>query len=162
MKTKEDLFEYFSKHNLVYENFEHEPVFKVQDSVGITDHIPGGRTKNLFLKDDKKQFWLISALQNTTIKLKEVAKKLNAPGLRFAQPELLRESLGVEPGSVTWFALINDTDNRVNAFLDKNIFDYAKVGFHPLKNNATTVIAVEELKRFADLLGHPYRIYDFS
>ena len=162
MTKRQELFEHLKKAGIEYENFDHEPVFTVAESYKVKDSVPGAHTKNLFLKDDKKQFWLISALQDTKINLRQVAKQLPAKNIRFAQPELLRTYLGVQPGSVTWFALINDKEYQVKAILDKRLFEHARVGFHPLKNDATTVIASDDLITFARSLGHTYQIFDFS
>lgn len=160
--TREQLLDYLKSIGIKQTTYDHEPVFTVAESEHLKQEIPGGHTKNLFLKDDKKQFWLISALQDTVINLRALSKALSAKNLRFAQAELLREKLGVEPGSVTWFALINDSSNQVKAVLDKNIFECESVGFHPLKNNATTVVQPEDLITFVKSLNHEYMIFDFN
>jgi Ala-tRNA(Pro) deacylase len=159
MNQQQKLFDFFDSLKIGYQTYYHNPVFTCQEKVDV--EIPAPSTKNLFLKDDKKSFWLISALQETKIDLKLVAKVFDAKGLRFAQAELLREYLGVEPGSVTFFALMNDKEKRVFPILDRKIFDAELVGFHPLKNDATTVIASKDLIKFIESLGREYRIFDF-
>lgn len=162
MNSRCKLFALLDNLNIEHITIEHPPLFTVADSALVADKILGADTKNLFLKDDNKQFWLISALQTTEINLRALAKNLPAKNLRFAQHDLLREYLHVEPGSVTWFALINDEKNRVNAILDKALFSHEHVGFHPLENTSTTVVTPQALLQFVEALEHNYRIYDFA
>lgn len=154
------LFEFFDALGIMHQTYHHNPLFTCDDV--CTVEVPAPPTKNLFLKDDQKRLWLVSALQSTKIDLKALAKKLDAKGLRFAQPELLLEYLGVEPGSVTWFALINDEQKVVHPVLDQRLFDAKVTCFHPLKNDATTVIASQDLITFVEALGHEYQIIDFQ
>ena len=157
---QQKLFDFFDALGIKHQTFHHKPVFTCEEAMDV--EIPAPNTKNLFLKDDKKRFWIISALQTTKIDLKAVAKVLDAKGLRFAQLDLLREHLGVEPGSVTIFALINDTQKKVFPILDKKIFEYEVTCFHPLKNDATTVIVSQDLIKFIKALGREYKIVDFG
>jgi Ala-tRNA(Pro) deacylase len=154
------LFDFLDALAIKHQTYHHNPVFTCDDV--CTVEVPAPHTKNLFLKDDKKRLWLVSALQSTVIDLKALSKKLDAKGLRFAQPELLRECLGVEPGSVTWFALINDEQKVVNPILDAALFDADVTCFHPLKNDATTVIASHALMTFVEALLREYQIIDFK
>lgn len=162
MSKRGHLFSLFNSLEIEHETVEHPPLFTVADTHLLTDEIPGAHTKNLFLKDDNKQFWLVSALQETQINLRSLSKFLSAKNLRFSQPELLRQYLNVEPGSVTWFALINDEANQINALLDKAIFDCDLVGFHPLENTATTIVKPASLVKFAEAICHRYEILDFT
>lgn len=159
-QQQKQLFDYFDSLGIAHTTYHHNPVFTCDEEINV--EIPAPPTKNLFLKDDKKRLWLISALQATKIDLKAVAKALDAKGLRFAQPELLREHLGVEPGSVTFFALINDQQKKVFPILDKKIFANDATCFHPLKNDATTVIASKDLIKFVEALGREYKVIDFE
>lgn len=162
MNKRSQLFSLFNSLEIEYETVEHPPLFTVADTHLLEAEIPGAHTKNLFLKDDNKQFWLVSALQETQINLRFLSKFISAKNLRFAQPELLKHYLNVEPGSVTWFALINDEANQVNAILDKAIFDHDLVGFHPLENTATTIVKPESLIKFAKAICHNYQILDLQ
>lgn len=155
-REQQELFDFFDALGIQHQTYYHKPVFTCKESMDI--EIPAPVTKNLFLKDDKKRYWIISALQETKIDLKAVAKTLDAKGLRFAQPELLREYLGVEPGSVTIYALINDVKKKVFPILDQKIFDAEVTCFHPLKNDATTVIASNDLIKFIEALGREYQL----
>lgn len=156
------LFSFLNSVPIHHTTVEHPPLFTVADAKERGSDIPGAPTKNLFLKDDNNTFWLISAHQETTIDLRWLAKNLPAKKLRFAQPELLRNYLEVEPGSVSWFALLNDTNKAVRPILDKTLFNYELVGFHPLVNTATTLVTPEGLLQFAEALGYDYQLHDFS
>lgn len=158
-QQQQKLFDYFDVLGIAHQTFHHKPLFTCADKPDVA--IPGAETKNLFLKDDKKRLWLVSALQSTIIDLKQLSKELDAKGLRFASAELLREHLGVEPGSVTWFALINDMQRVVNPVLDSALLQHELVQFHPLQNDATTVISTPDLLTFTKSLGYTYRVFDF-
>jgi Ala-tRNA(Pro) deacylase len=142
--------------------YHHEPVFTVEQALQLASTIPGASCKNLFLKDSKNRFYLVVAVHDTVINLKKLSKYVHAPELRFANADLLKHYLGVEPGSVTPFGLIHDQDHAVTVFLDSNLFTHADVGFHPLINNATTVISSENLKKFIAACGNTYAIINFS
>ena len=115
------------------------PVFTVAESQAIKQEIPGGHSKNLFLKDKKGRLFLVVADAETRIDLKRLHEAIGASGrLSFGSAELLREMLGVEPGSVTPFALVNDRERRVTLVLDEALMRSEPVNFHPLVNSATT------------------------
>jgi Ala-tRNA(Pro) deacylase len=119
----------------------------------------GGHSKNLFLKDKKGQLFLLSALGDTAIDLNAVSKLIGAGRFSFGSAERLMENLGVTPGSVTLFALINDPDRKVKLLLDEGFFAHDPVNFHPLKNDATTAISPEDMLKFIRSLGRePIRL----
>lgn len=163
MKTRSELFDFLAQQNIATKTYDHKQIFTVEEGKDIHDEaLHGAPTKNLFLKDDKKRLWLITAHAYTPIALKEVAKKLKAPKLRFAKPDLLLKHLGVTPGSVTPFALINDTENVVTVILDEKLFDHPIIGVHPLKNDATTAIAPQDLQTFIQSCGTTLMTMDFQ
>jgi Ala-tRNA(Pro) deacylase len=133
-------------------------VFTVAESSELERRLPGGHTKNLFLKDKKDSLFLVVALGHARIDLKTLHKKLGCERLSFGRPELLMEVLGVPPGSVTPFALINDAAHRVTVILDADMMRYEQLNYHPLVNTATTSIAREDLYRFIRSCGHEPRI----
>ena len=161
-KTPEDLFAFLDAHGIAHSTLEHPAVFRVGEGQEIKDALPGGHTKNLFLKDAKDQLWLISALGETQIDLKRLPLTIGSARLSFGREELLHQYLGVRPGSVTLFAMINDTDRRVRLVLDKALFDHATVNFHPLTNTATTAVSREGMMAFLAALGVEAQIVDFS
>jgi Ala-tRNA(Pro) deacylase len=117
--------------------------------------LPGIHTKNLFLKDKKSQLWLIVAAEDRPINLKDLRQRIGAAALSFARPEVLSEALGITPGSVTPFAVINDPSRRVRVVLDATMMAGARLNFHPLTNTATTGLAPEGLLAFLGACGHP-------
>lgn len=153
-----DLFALFASLGLEVRTYEHPPVFTVAESQAIKDDIPGGHSKNLFVKDRKGRLFLVVAHAETRIDLKRLGEALGASGrLSFGSAELLREVLGVEPGSVTPFAVVNDREHRVSVILDERLMGYTPVNFHPLVNTATTSISPAGLLRFFEATGHEVR-----
>lgn len=160
--TRQDLFDLFDRSGIDHTTHEHPPVFTVDEGHEIKARLPGGHTKNLFLKDDRGQIWLISALGETRIDLKALPRVIGSGRLSFGKPELMEEVLGVTPGSVTAFALINDTGHRVRFVLDQALLAHALVNFHPLSNDATTAVSREGFLRFLDTLGIEPLMVDFA
>jgi Ala-tRNA(Pro) deacylase len=127
---------------------DHPPLFTVEESRALRGKIPGAHTKNLFLKCKKGAFWLIVALEEAVIDLKRVHTILGSGRLSFGKPEMLLETLGVPPGSVTPFSIINDNQGRVTIVLDEAMMSHEVLNFHPLENTATTTISREDLLTF--------------
>lgn len=140
----------------------HPPLFTVEESRKLRGEIAGGHSKNLFLKDKKGQLWLVVAEEEAEIDLKRLHQRIGSARLSFGSAELLGEVLGVQPGSVTPFAVINDTENRVKVVLDEALLVHQKVNFHPLTNEATTTIARDDLIGFLEAVGHPPAILPVS
>ncbi len=160
--TPEKLLEALDDLGLKTSTLHHEAVFRVGEGDGIKDQLPGAHTKNLFLKDDKGQLWLISAEQKTQINLKALPKVIGSGRLSFGSPERLFDALGVTPGSVTALALINDPDHKVKFLLDKALADADIVNFHPLTNTATTTLSQADFRAFLTSLGRELRVVDFT
>lgn len=160
--AREKLYARLDALGIDYTTHTHRPVFTVEEGEDVKQRIEGGHTKNLFLKDKKGAFWLVSALGETEIDLKKLPRQIGSARLSFGRAEYLQEQLGVQPGSVTVFALINDTDCNVNMVLDKALFDHDVVNFHPLSNDMTTSIAADDLLRFVESCGHTPQIIDFA
>lgn len=158
--TRLDLLAHLSDLGIATETIDHKAVFTVAESVDLEHSIPGGHTKNLFLKDKKDQLFLVVALNDAPIDLKSLHKRLGSGRLSFGNAQLLLEVLGVTPGSVTPFSLINDKDRRVSVVLDAEMMKLDRLNFHPLENTATTGIARDGLLRFIRAGGHEPRILD--
>lgn len=165
-KTKEALFKKLSELSIEYKTYFHEPLFTCQQAIEATSLIPATQCKNLFLKDDKKNLYLVVAVSDisheTKIHFKALSQYLKTPGLRFANSQLLHQYLGVQPGSVTPFGLICDTEHKVVVLLDVMLFKAEYIGFHPLENNATTVIVPTDLIKFVQACMNHYSIVNFS
>jgi Ala-tRNA(Pro) deacylase len=139
---------------IAYHTFEHVPVFTVEESRAVCAHIPGGHTKNLFLKDRRDGLWLVVAREHLRVDLNALAKQLDVARFSFGAAELLIDVLGVPPGSVTPFALMNDKSARVRVVLDASMLAIDPINFHPLRNDRTTAIAPADLVKFIRATGH--------
>lgn len=156
------LFDRLAGLGIKTETTEHQPVFTVEEARATYDAIPGVHCKNLFFKDAKGALWLVVCPHDRAIAVNRLHHRIGAKRLSFGKPDLLREALGVEPGAVTPFALINDPDRRVSVVLDADMMAADKANFHPLVNTATTTIATADLRRFIEALGHPCQTVDLT
>jgi Ala-tRNA(Pro) deacylase len=161
-ETPKALFDFLDRHGVDHATLEHEPVFRVEEGRGIKAALPGGHTKNLFLKDAKDRLWLISALGETTVDLKALPKVIGAARLSFGSAELMRQVLGVSPGSVTAFGLVNDADRRVTFVIDAALLACDPLNFHPLTNAATTAVSRKGFLAFLAALGVEPMVVDFA
>src|SRR5690349_10995633 len=153
--SPQELLERLSSLGIRTETVEHEPVFTVAESQHVKERIPGAHSKNLFVKDKKGRYFLISAKHDTAIDLKRTHEAIGASGrLSFGSADQLRALLGVEPGSVTAFAVVNDTEGKVTMILDANLMEHERVNFHPLVNSMTTGVSREDLVKFLKSTGH--------
>lgn len=161
--TPDDLFAALDGLGIAYTTVTHPPLFTVEESRALHGRVAGGHSKNLFLRDKKGALFLVSALEDTVIDLKSLHRMLGASGrFSFGSAEMMRETLGIEPGSVTPFAAINDTAGRVTVVLDAAMMRHEQLNFHPLRNTMTTTIARDDLVRFLTSTGHPPRIAPVS
>ena len=153
---KQRLFDYFKQNSISYDNIEHPEVFTVEAMLPYLKDVTGAVCKNLFLKDKKKNLYLLSAEHTKEVKMNDVAKKIGAKELRFADESLLFEKLGVTQGCVTAYALVNNPEKDVKFIVDKSLVDgsHPKVNFHPLVNTATTAISSQDFQKFLKLTGH--------
>jgi Ala-tRNA(Pro) deacylase len=133
---------------------EHAPMFTVEQSRKLRGELPGAHTKSLFLIDKEGRMVLVVAKEDTRVDLKGLANGLNLGRLSFAKPEFLTEILGIEPGSVTPFALINENARVIIVVVDKALLDYDEINCHPLENTATTRLKTADLLRFIRACGH--------
>jgi Ala-tRNA(Pro) deacylase len=156
--TREQLFAVLGDLGIETKTVEHPPAFTVEESSSIQISLPGAFTKNLFLKDDEGTLVLVIAKTTTRVDLKALSRRLGAGRFSFGKPDLLMSTLGVTPGSVTAFAIINDTARRVKVVLDQDLMADDSLNCHPLENTATTNIARDDLLRFIRSTGHEPRI----
>jgi len=156
--TPDDLFAFLDRLEIAHKTTTHPPLFTVEQSRELRGAIPGGHTKNLFLKDKKDTVYLVVAPEEARVDLKTLHHRLGANRFSFGSADLMRELLGVEPGAVTAFGAINDTGARVNVVLDAGLMQHAVINCHPLVNTMTTSIGREDLVRFLEATGHRPRI----
>ncbi len=154
MLSPQQLFARLDALGLAHRTVEHAPVFTVEQAKHHRGVLPGHHIKNLFLRNKKEEMWLVVALEDRAIDLRNLGERLGAGRLSFGSPERLRKYLGVEPGSVTPFSVINDTGRAVRLVLDAGLQADGPVNAHPLTNTMTTAIALADLLRFFQATGH--------
>jgi Ala-tRNA(Pro) deacylase len=153
--TSDELLLYLTQNGIQATTVEHPAVHTVEESRRLRGDIPGRHTKNLFLRDSKKTFFLAVMDEASTVDLKALRTKIAARGnLSFGTPEMLMELLGVTPGSVSLLGLINDKDNKVTAVIERRLLEAEYVNCHPLTNERTTSLSPAQVKAFLALVGH--------
>src|SRR5580692_2832957 len=157
--SPDDLFAYLDSLGIAHKTVTHPAVFTVEEGRDLRGTIPGGHTKNLFLRDKKGVPFLVVALEDAVIELKSLHRLLGASGrFSFGSAELMGELIGVEPGSVTPFAALNDKAGPVTVVLDAAMMAHEVLNFHPLVNTGTTTISRAGLLKFLEATGHSPRI----
>lgn len=162
MIFKDDLIRILNDNGFEYFVEEHAPLFTVEDSKSLRGQIEGAHSKNLFLKDAKANFFLISIEESASIDLKKTMQQIQSKKLSFAKPEYLQNILGIEPGSVSPFALLNDTKKQVKFYLDRSFLDSETVNFHPLINTATVNISPQNLIELIEKYHNPVNYIDLE
>ena len=160
--TPEALLERLAALGIETRTVAHEPLFTVEQSKALRGQLPGGHTKNLFLRNKKGRMWLVTCLEDRQVDLKALAAALEGGRFSFGSAERLMANLGVIPGAVTPFAVTNDAGGAVQMVLDKALLDHDPLNFHPLDNARTTAIAPGDLLRFLEAVGHPPLILDLD
>jgi len=173
-----NLKDYLKKHNIAYKQYQHPPVFTVQESDQLTTQIPGLRTKSLFLKnrsvldgvqddktswdlkDNKKQFYLITLPGKKRLNTKQLKKHLHIKSLSFASPEEMQQELRVKPGSASIFCTINTKNTTL--ILDKSLLQEKEAGFHPNENTSTLVLKKQDIQKFYNSIKTPKEIIDLG
>ena len=157
--TPQQLFEALDALGISVTTVQHPPLHTVADSKELRGEISGGHTKNLFVKDKKDQFFLLTVGEDAIVDLKTIHHAIGAASkVSFGKPEALLELLGVVPGAVTVFGAINDVTGKVSVFLDTDLMAYDMINGHPLVNDATTSIRSTDLVKFLKATGHEPRI----
>jgi Ala-tRNA(Pro) deacylase len=162
LRTADEMLDHLRSLDIETRTHRHPAVFTVEEAMEHTHHLEGGHTKNLFIEDRKGGLWLVTCLDQQVVRVNALARLLEAPRFSFASADRLREVLGVEPGSVTPFALVNDREHRVTPVWDQKMLATAYLNFHPLENTATTTIAASDLMRFARSTGHEPVLLDLD
>ncbi len=158
-----ELYALLEAHGIAYTHHTHPPLFTVAESQALRGELPGGHVKNMFMKDKKGAIWLATCLEDRRIRIRDLEKDVGAKGLSFGKAELLWEVMGVLPGAVTPFGLINDrAAQRVRVALDAQMLERDPLNFHPLHNEATTTISKDGFLKFLALTGHEPVLVDFD
>lgn len=161
MLDPQQLFARLDQLGIAHRTVEHPPVFTVEEAKALRGNLPGHHIKNLFLRNKKEEMWLVVALEDRAIDLKRLGEVLGAGRFSFGSADRLKRTLGVEPGSVTPLALINDQAHAVRLVLDRGVSDGGPVNAHPLVNTMTTALSPADLLRFFAATGHEPQWLDF-
>ena len=153
--SPEDLLAYLAVLGVETETIDHPPLHSVEDSQALRGDIPGGHTKNLFVKDKKARVFLLVLEEDAVVDLKRVHEKIGAQGrVSFGSADLLEDVWGVRPGAVTPFGAINDQACKVRVVLDEAMMRHERLNFHPLVNTRTTGLKSADLVKFLRATGH--------
>ena len=147
---------------ITHTTHRHEPLFTVEQSKAARDGMSGGFTKNLFLRNKKGSMWLVTCTEDRRLDLKGLAEVLGAGRLSFGSAQRLMTHLGVIPGAVTPFAVVNDHQGVVQMVLDRALLDLEPIHLHPLDNSMTTAVKSSDLLRFLDCTSHPPTLLDLD
>lgn len=162
-KSKEDLLAFLSELGIDVTTVSHPPLHTVADSQALRGEISGGHTKNLFLRDRKERLFLLTVGEEAEIDLKQIHTVIGASGkVSFGKPEQLMAHLGVTPGAVTAFGVVNDVEGVVTIVFDEALMEHDVINAHPLTNDATTSISRDDLLRFVRATGHEPLILKLS
>lgn len=159
--SPDELIAYLDGIGIETSTVEHPPVFTVEEARRLRGNLPGAHSKSLFLRNKKGRMWLVVTLEDRPVDLKELGDRLESGRLSFGSPERLMRYLGVIPGAVTPFAVINDQEGLVTVALDRQMLEAEPLNFHPLDNTKTTAISTAGLLEFLGTTGHPPQLLDF-
>ena len=148
MTTRLELFEILRNKSIEFQIHEHQPLYTVEDSEKLRGEISGSHTKNLFLKNKKNSFFLLSCDERAQVDLKQFSKSIEGKNLSFAKEEYLDKYLQIKPGSVSPFALLNDTEDEVKFYLDEKLAKSKLINFHPLINTTTISLKTNDFISF--------------
>lgn len=160
--SPERLLQVFEEIGVKNTLFHHKPMFTVADGEDIKESIPGTHCRNLFIRDRKEKMFLVVAPNETPVDMKKLQELLDCGRLSFGSPERLWKYLGVKPGSVCPFAVINDHDKKVNVILDRDMMNADLLNYHPLDNSMTVSISPDDLKKFLRFTDHDFEILDLG
>jgi len=160
--TKEQLTKILDDLGISYQLYDHEPIFTVEQGEPLKKSIPGVHCRNLFLRDKKKKMLLITAANETRVDMKKLSGVLDSARLSFGSPARLWENLGIKPGSVNPFCIINDKQKALRMILDSAMMDAEIVNYHPMDNACTIGMAPDDLLNFLDSIEHEYEIVDLA
>lgn len=155
MTQSDELLAYLEDNGIVVQTFEHPAVHTVEESKALRGQIPGLHTKNLFLRDGKKNYFLFVTDEDAAVNLKQLTKKIGAKGgLSFGSPEALMEMLAIRPGAVSVLAVVNDKERKVKLVLDGRLAGATAINCHPLSNERTTSLSPDAFTKFLAVAGH--------
>jgi Ala-tRNA(Pro) deacylase len=156
-----DFFNFLDSHDIAYERHDHPAVYTVEEADRLVPELPGAKTKNLFLRDDKgRRHFLVLVPSEKRVNLKALKEVLGVKRISFGSPKRLKKHLGIEPGAVSLMAVYNDGDHKVEVFMDRDLWASDTFLFHPLVNTSTLVIKKADIERFLEATRHALSIVD--
>ena len=156
-----DFFNYLAEHDIAYERHDHPAVYTIEEADRLVPPLPAAKTKNLFLRDSKgRRHFLVIVSGDKQVDIKGLQTVLGTSRLSFGSPKRLKEYLGIEPGAVSLFAIVNDTEQKVEVIADKAIWSASAFQFHPLVNTSTLVVSNEGIRRFLESTGHTPQVIE--
>ena len=156
-----DFFKFIDEHGIAYARHDHPAVYTVEEADRLVPDLPGAKTKNLFLRDDKgKRHFLVLVPSSKRVNLKALKKVLGIKRVSFGSPERLKKYLGIEPGAVSLMAVYNDGEHKVEVYMDRELWEADTFLFHPLVNTSTLVIKKPDMERFLEATGHELKVVD--
>ena len=161
-KGEAELYALFRAHGIAWTHHTHPPLHTVEESRALRGDLAGSHVKNMFLKDRKDRLWLITCLEHRQIRIRDLEKEIGAQKCSFGKPDLLWDTLGLLPGAVSPFGLINDPGHCVTAVLDRQMLEHDPINAHPLHNQATTGVSAADFRRFLEITGHAPVLVDFD
>lgn len=161
-KGEAELYALFGAHGVAWTHHTHPPLHTVEESRALRGDLPGAHVKNMFLKDKKDRLWLVTCLEHRQIRIRDLEKEIGAQKCSFGKPDLLWDVLGLLPGAVSPFGLINDPAHKVTPVLDRQMLEHDPINAHPLHNEATTGISAADFRRFFQITGHVPVLVDFD
>lgn len=154
-----DLYQFLARHKIEYERYDHPAVYTVEDVKRLVPALPAAETKNLFLRDHQgKRHFLVVVPADKRVDIRSLNAVVGSSRLSFGSADRLKKFLGVDPGSVSIFGLVNDPDRNVELIVDESLWKAEAFQFHPLVNTSTLVVSSTSLKRFLALTGHDVKV----
>ncbi len=164
MRGQAELYQFFEKLGISFEYHEHPPLATIEDAKIHWKDYDSGRCKNIFFRNHKgDRHYLVILEHLRQLDIHDLEKRLRQGKLTFASDQRLKKYLGVEPGSVSPFGLINDRDNHVHLFIDEKLKEFERLAFHPNVNTASLIISSADFLKFLDNTGNTYefiKLYD--
>jgi len=159
----QNLLAMLDRHDIAYQRCDHPPVYTIEEADRLVPPLPAAKTKNLFLRDQKgRRHFLVCVAADRQIDLKALAGAVDVKRLSFGSAHRLETYLGLTPGAVSIFGIINDLERRVEIVFDRSLWQQNAFQFHPLVNTSTLCISREELTRFVALTGHKIKVVDLA
>jgi Ala-tRNA(Pro) deacylase len=164
MRGQAELYKLLEKLEIQFEYHEHPPIATIEDAKIHWENYNSGRCKNIFFRNHKgNRHYLVILEHLRQLNIRDLEKRVKQGKLTFASDQRLKKYLGVQPGSVSPFGLINDSEKHVHLFIDEKLNEFDRLTFHPNINTASLVISKNDFLKFLKYTGNTYefiRLYE--